>query len=370
MDLQEPAELADDLRALAAMTGPERAFLTLYLSGPDAYDALEHRRRAIRALLADQPDELQHFEENLALVGPLLEAHRWGEAPALAVFACWANDYAHALPLPVAVEDRVWVGDAPFIRPLAELIDEHEPFAVAVVDAKRAELYLVVDDEAEETARVRGDVKNRVRKGGWSQKRYARRREKEMGHYATDIVEAIRALDRERPFARLVLLGADEAIRAVTDALPRDLADRLVGSRALDAYATDEETLAAAAAVAAEGERADEARLWDEIREAYLGGGLAVVGATRVLAAVEEARAEALLIDREAAIAGTKCRACEHVAHGTPTTCQRCGSSDVFGVDLVEALVERAARTGAEVEFADPSEALDEVGRVAALLRY
>src|SRR5690606_16780398 len=135
----EPAELADDLRALAAMSGPERAFLTLYLSGPEAYDALEHRRRAVRALLADHPDELHHFEENVRLVEPLVDAHPWGEAPALAVFACWANDFAQALPLPVTVADRVWVGDAPFVRPLAELIDEHEPFAVAVVDARRSE---------------------------------------------------------------------------------------------------------------------------------------------------------------------------------------------------------------------------------------
>lgn len=370
MDLQEPAELADDLRVLAGLSGPERAFLTLYLDGPRAYDAMEHDLRAIRGLLADEPDELQHFEENLKLVEGLIAGHRWGEAPALAVFTCWANDFARALPLPVAVEPKVWMGDAPFVRPLAELIDEHEPFAVAVVDAKRAELYLVVDDEAEEAARVRGDVKNRVRKGGWSQKRYARRRDKEMERYATDVVEALQELDRERPFARLVLLGAEETIRAVEAELSKSLADRLVGTRPLDAYASEEETLEAAMDVADEGERADEARLWHEIREAYLGGGLAVVGATRVLAALEEARVEALLVDREAEIAGTKCRDCERVVHGTPRTCQQCGSADVFGVDLVEALVERAARTGAETEFTDPSPALAEVGHVAALLRY
>src|SRR5690606_24006541 len=119
-----------------------------------------------------------------------------------------------------------------------------------------------------------------------------------------------------------------------------------------------------------EGERAEERRLWDRIREGLFVGGLATAGPTRVLAALEEARAEALLIDREAAIEGRKCRACEHVAHGTPQTCQRCGAADLFEVDLVESLVTRAARTGADVDFTDPFDALTEAGHVAALLRY
>ncbi len=358
-----------DLRSLAAMEGPERAFLTLYLSGPDA-DTLDQRLRPVRALLADQPAELEHFEENLKLARPLVEAHRFSEAPALAVFACWANDFARAVSFPMAVEDKVWVGDAPYVRPLAEWLDETETFAVALVDARSARVFLVEAAEAEEAARVRGDVKNRVKKGGWSQKRYARRREKEFSIYADDVVGELVALNRESSFARLVLLGADEAVRVVTEKLPNDLAEKLVGSRLLDAHATDDETMEVALDVAASGERADEQKLWDEIREGVLGRGLAVTGATRVLAALEEARVEALLVDREARIEGTKCRDCEHVVHGTPQTCQRCGSKDVFEVDLVEALVERAARTGADVDFTDPSDALSEVGHVAALLRY
>jgi peptide subunit release factor 1 (eRF1) len=365
-----PDALAAELRALADLTGPERAFLTLYLSGPDALQAIEPRLREVRSLVAGHEVEQEHFEQNLALALPLAEGHRWGEAPGVAVFACWANDFARAVPLPVPVEDGVWVGDAPYVRPLAELLDEHETFAVVVVDARAAEVHLVVASEPEEAARVRGDVKNRVRKGGWSQKRYARRREKQLEHYAADVVEALAALDRESPFSRLVLLGADEAVRAVEERLPPPLADRLVGARPLDAYATDEEMLDVALDVAEEAERADERRLWEEIRESNLRGGLAAVGATRVLAALEQARVEELLVDREAEIAGTKCRACEHLVHGTPQTCQQCGSPDVFPVDLVEALVERASRTGADVDFADPFDALTEVGHVAALLRY
>ena len=126
--------LADlDLQTLARMDGPERAFLTLYLSGPDAVSGLAYRFATIRALLADEPDELEHFEENLKLAEPLWTDFPQ-EAEGLCIVVCWANDFVRALPLPVAPADKVWVGSAPYIRPLAERQDEYEDFAVAVID--------------------------------------------------------------------------------------------------------------------------------------------------------------------------------------------------------------------------------------------
>ena len=222
----------------------------------------------------------------------------------------------------------------------------------------------------DEEGRVRGDVKNRVKKGGWSQKRYARRREKQIEAYATELAEGLAALDAERPFARLVLVGSDEPVQALTAALRTDLKDKLVGTTSVDGNASDADALDAAADLAEEGERQSEQELWESIREQGMGPGLAAFGATAVWDALRAARAESVLVDREAEIDGTKCRACEHVVHGTPETCGACGSKDVFRVDLVEAVAEQAARTGAEVDFADPFDALTEVGGVAALLRY
>lgn len=362
--------LADlDLSDLARLQGPERAVLSLYFSGPDARGELARRYEAIEALLADEPEELAHFEQNRALAAPLVE--NWpADATGLAVFTCWAADVARAVPLPLAVEDRVWVGDAPYIRPLAELQDEYEDFAIAVVDAHAARLFRVSAEEAEAGRRIRGDVKNRVKKGGWSQKRYARRREKQLEQYAAEVAEALTALDAEQPYSRLVLLGSAEAIQAVEAHLPRALQDKLAGSRTISADASDQDVLLEALDVSSEGERASEQALWAQIREQGLGPGLAAFGATRVLDVLREGRAEALLVDRGARFAGTRCRACGHLVHGTPQTCQSCGSADVFPVDLVEAFVEMAARTGADVDFADPFEGLARAGHVAALLRW
>ena len=361
---------ADRLRALSDLAGPERAFLTVYLDGDDERSVLDERLSRVRSLLADQPEETEHFEQSLALAEKLLDAHPAPEGGAVVAFAGWAADLAKAYALPEPVGTRVWMGDAPYVRPAYELLEEHETFAVAVVDNTSARIFFVAPGEVDEEGRVRGDVKNRVKKGGWSQKRYARRREKQIEQYAAEVAADLQALDQERPFARLVLLGSDEPVRAVRDALPTALADKLVGTRAVSADASEDALLDAAAEVAEAGERQDEEDLWTAIREQGVGPGLAAFGATAVLDALRQARVEAVLVDREAEIAGTKCRDCEHVAHGTPTTCGVCGSRDVFRVDLVEAMTEQAVRTGAEVDFTDPFDALVDAGGVAALLRY
>ncbi|WP_412063630.1 Vms1/Ankzf1 family peptidyl-tRNA hydrolase [Rubrivirga sp. IMCC45206] len=360
---------AATLRQLADLAGPERAFLTVYLDAHDEPSVLESRFERVRALLADQPAEAEHFEESLALARPLIEEHAVGEG-SLAVFSSWAGDLRKAYALPEAVGTKVWMGDAPYLRPAAELLDENETYAAVVLDNEKARIYLVSADEVDEEGRVRGDVKNRVKKGGWSQKRYARRRDKQIETYATQLATDLATLDAERPFARLVIVGSDEPARALTAALRQDLQDKLVGSRSVDGNASDAQALEAAADLAEEGERQAEQDLWAAIREQGMGPGLAAFGATSVLAALQAARADALLIARDADLDGTKCRACEAVAHGTPDTCGVCGSSDVFRVDLVEVLTEQATRTGADVDFADPFEALAKVGGVAALLRY
>ena len=110
-----------DLRALAERQGPERAFLSLYLSGPQALSALDQRIATVRRLLADDEVELEYFEENLQIVRRYVDENASGGARC--VFACWATDYVEGFALEAEVPDLLWVDSSPYIRPLAELQD-------------------------------------------------------------------------------------------------------------------------------------------------------------------------------------------------------------------------------------------------------
>jgi peptide subunit release factor 1 (eRF1) len=152
--------------------------------------------------------------------------------------------------------------------------------------------------------------------------------------------------------------------------LPQDVRARVVGTRGADLHAGDDALLDLALEEYFNEERAAEQKLWDRVRDEYMRGGLAVVGAEDVLAAVRAGRVEALLVTRDAKIAGARCRACDLVHVGQVDQCAGCGAKDTFAVDLVEELVEHAQRTSATVEFADPIDGLREIGDVAATLRY
>jgi peptide chain release factor subunit 1 len=360
-----------DLRALAELTAPERAFLSFYGSGSQSIQSLDDRAQRIRGLLAGNDAELEHFEQSLAMLRAELPTDGELGAPGLVIFACWALDLVERHLLPVAPRDVLWIDSSPYLRPLAELQDEYVPFVVVAADNRSARIWQVASARVRNEERVRGDVKNRVKKGGWSQKRYQRRRDNELLHYGKEIATALERLHQEKPFERLVLLGTQEILREIKEALPAVLAATVVGERGIDLKSDGDEQIDAAFELYFEQEREDEAGLWDRIRaEVCKDGGLAAMGPGEVLAAAQAGRVDTMIVRRDAKIAGVRCRDCELLAVAKPQQCPACKSNSVFAVDLVNELVQLLATTSARAEFTDPLPGLDEAGGVAALLRW
>ncbi|GMV22444.1 MAG: hypothetical protein AMXMBFR57_23930 [Acidimicrobiia bacterium] len=362
--------LADiDLRPLAEMEAAERAFLSCYLTGDTGAESLKNRVARVRRLLSKSPAELDHFEASLALLEQWLADNPPGDGT-VAVFTCGALDFVQGWRLPVSVPDTLRVGAAAYLRPLAELKDEYGTLAVVAADNRAATIHLVTVDRTTTGGRVRGDVKNAVKKGGWSQKRYARRRDKQLERYATDVVARLEALDTEHAIDRIILVGSTESLQEIEAAIPAGLRDRVFRRDGVSVSADESDVMEAAWAAWFAAEREGEQKLWEQIREEAFGQDLAALGATEVLAALKQGRVDTVLVSRDSAVKGTRCRACAHVVHGTPDTCQQCGSKDVFSEDLVNEFVRLAELSAAYVEFADPSEELAQEDGVVALLRY
>lgn len=356
-----------DLQDLAKLHGPERAFLSLYLSSKDDLPRVDDRIRRIGAML-NHDEEREHFDANVERLRAFLDAHDF-HAPSLCVFVCWALDVVRGYPLEVPVETDLRIGTTPHLLPLAEIQDERERFAVVAADNDATRIFLVSAEGPAEKERIRGDIKNDVRKGGQSQKRYERRRDHALMHYAKDVAEALADLRGRVAFERIVLLGAEEATVEIRGELTPDLEALLVEREAVD-VGDDEALWESAFDLFSEEERADERALWDRIEDGYLSGDRAAVGPAETLAAAAAGRVERLLVTRDAQAPATRCRACANPSAGVNSSCPVCGAKDVFETDLVEELVGFTERFGADVEFAEAIPGLTENGDVAALLRY
>jgi peptide chain release factor subunit 1 len=319
-------------------------------------------------MLAGEEDELVHFDESMKLVNGWLDDNDGGQVPCC-VFACWADGWVEGYKPGVDLPNTLRVGPSPYIRPLAELQEDYSKFVVVVADNALTRIFTVTSAQAELEKRIRGDVKNRVKKGGWSQQRYARRRENELHHYAKEIAEVLEPLVREG-YDRIVLLGSKETLEEIDDVLSQTAAEKVVGRKGVDVQEGDDLLIDAAFELFFEEEREAEERHWQRIKSEFMSHGLAVVGADEVLRAVLAGRVDKAIVTRDAKLAATHCRDCDNVFSGENQRCKACGSASVFGVDYVDSLARHVELTSAELDFVDPIPGLSEVGDVAALLRY
>jgi peptide subunit release factor 1 (eRF1) len=360
-----------DLKKLAALSGPERAFLTIYLNDASGVQSMDSHCQRIRALLREHPEELEHFERNMEWVkrdldeNPKIKGGRcW--------FACWALDFFSASPLPpeLRARDTVRVGSSPYLRPLAEFHDEFENFVVVIADNKSAQVFTVTMARREDYASIKGEIKNHVRVGGWSQKRYQRRRDNELMHYAKEIGGELIRLEQELPFRRLLLIGSSETLEEISRQLSVSLKEKLADIESVDLGRSEDEVWQEIYKMHFAEERQSEQELWKRIQNEYLSGGRGVVGIEEVFAAAREGRVEAAIAQRDAKLTGWQCRSCEEISFKETATCPHCASTELFPVDLMNKLAALIYNTSAQMDFSDAIKELDELGQVAALLRY
>ncbi len=360
-----------DLRELTELTSPDRCFLSLYIEGAGS---LEHIERSIgkmsKALDGNEAerDEREHLKENWRMAQKYLE-HNPIEKGSICIFACWLLDFLKVMPLSVKVKDLVWLDSSPYVRPLAELLDEYENVAVVVVDNKTARIFMVSSEVAIDAEVVHGNVKNHVRKGGWSQQRYERRRDKQLQNYAREIVEDLQSIEEKEKIDHILLVGGKEILQEIYDNLPRVLQEKTASKRS-DLHKGDASINEDIRELFDEAERESDNDLWERIRREYLRSGLGVVGIENVLAAAIQGRVDRMIVCKEFNHIGYRCRECDTLFTKHIEVCTTCNSTSLFEVDAVNELYEIVVRQRGETDFVDPIDTLVESGSIGALLRY
>jgi hypothetical protein len=219
-----------DLKKLAEMTAPERTFLSIYLSGSHSLPELEKKLNKLRRVLKSdnaRKDEREYFDENVKTVEEYLRKNPL-KTGSLCIFSCQAIDFFQAVLLPAPVNDFVRIDSYPYIRPLAELYDDYENVVVVVADNEKVRIFVVSSSVTGTEEVIKGNIKNHVKVGGWSQKRYERRRDNQLSQYAREIAGALIKLDREEKYGHVLLVGSKEILHIVHENMPKELQTRLL----------------------------------------------------------------------------------------------------------------------------------------------
>ncbi len=360
------------LMRLARIQGDDRCVLTVYFSGSLA------RGRMTKSRWAELPasmlptesltrDELEHRRRALELwedVTPGVElppAHGWVSV------VSWMTEDAVFLQLPAAVEPAVHLDNSAFLLPAARLLDDFEACAVVYADHDRAMIYLAALGELKEEGRLRGEIKNHVRKGGWSQQRYERRRDKEIHHYCRAMLEKLKELVESEDLRRIVLAGDRILLNELEKRMVPDLRERVVARLALEDDKAPRDVFREVLSAAAEEEEREDRHLRKVISNEHAAGGAAVVGAADTLAALEEKRVRCLLIGPMTGVSFWRCSRCGAFGLGRESSCSDCGEA-TYQQSAANELMDLAFEGGSRVEFT--SDELAEMDGVGALLRW
>ena len=240
------------------------------------------------------------------------------------------------------------VDDKPFLEPLREILEIRHDLLLILLDHRQALLRLYKGSEVQKQKRIRSYVISKHHKGGWSQKRFSRTREIQVGKHFKTVQEYVERFD-PKTIEMIILAGPGEAKKDFARGhITKEIADKTVVARGLDFSSTDEEIDAVLV------------NQLNKYREKF---------ESKLLSNVRENMKKRLVLNKNQEIQ----RALERGAVGTILIASDYYVATPEEDELIIRMIEEAERTSAEVEFITNEAILEELhkhGSVLASLRY
>jgi peptide chain release factor subunit 1 len=368
---------AEQIEQLETFDGRGARILSVYLDLQPVRRIERSYRIVFENLLKDAREPLEEPARG-DLVREAARVREWLESQelrgkGLALFSCIPRGLWQPHVLSVRVPDHLAFEPKPDVAPLLDLVDEHERYAVALVDKEKARLFSVFLGEIEETDAFRDFVPGKHDQGGRSQARYQRHHEAHVRWHLKRTARRLAELLRRRRFDRLILAGPEEATSELRRLLPRVLAHRLAAVIPVELFAKESEILEKTLETERRLEREVEAGLLGELLDEAQGGGRATCGLEPTLEALWLAEVQTLVVADGVHVSGSECPNCGRLEPESVARCPGCGTATQPVHDLFHRAIGLALEQAGSVEVVhgDAARRLLEAGDgLGALLRY
>ncbi len=297
------------------------------------------------------------------------------EGRGVVIFACQPAQLWETASLDVLLPNHLSVAETTQTSILARMLDDYPMMAVVLVQRNDAKIFTTELRSAHEHQRIESPgVPRQMDRGGWSQRRFERHIEVQVGNHLKEVVDALaRMYHREIPFKRLVVGGPVETVNEFVHLLPDQLARRFIGSFPVDfKHESDSEILDRAHEVNEQHERKTEQELVNQLREGHYDGGQGVLGLQESLRGLVERRVHKLVVADFSEHVGAVCTNCGMFDTQPFKNCPACGGPGRKVDNILEHAMEKALVDGVQIEplGGEPRQWLLSHGGVAALMRY
>ena len=227
----------------------------------------------------------------------------------------WQRDLRVELPAGSRFSAQPWV------RPLLEVIEEHDRLAVVLIDKQHARVLISDASGLQLQTEITSDVPNKHATTGtdhiWSQTQMDRDHTKHVLWHAKRVADELASIiDRVRP-GRIVIGGPVEATSVFTATLPKRIQQMIIGTISSPVDASLERLADEVKAVQERAEQQDEAKIVDGMITAAMKGDRAVLGITETLDAIQEGRVYRMVVAHDFRAEGKECSGCHVLVSDT-----------------------------------------------------
>jgi peptide chain release factor subunit 1 len=373
----------EELKEIANMEGKEGYFISLYLNVDPMFnprgDYMVHFKNMMKnaaesinkAVYKDVKDDLGKVENYVVSNKRLFKK-------GLAIISSSANSFWKEYNLNVPVKNELIVDKTPYAKPLMDILDNYQRYAILLVDKESARIFMVHLGEIVEYGEVQTpDVPGKHKKGGWfslSQNRYERHIDFHVALHLKDVVEKIDSFLSGEYIGRLIIGGSDEAVTAVKGMLHKTVLDKVIDTVKIEMFAKPDEIIKKVQLVVLKYEKQKEQEEVDFLIERAMKNENAAIGLENVLNALQEQRVMKLFFVKDYKASGYICNSCGLLAAQKMAqkieSCSYCGG-EIETVDyIIDLAAEKAVQQGAIIEIVTESKKLLDAGGIGAILRF
>ena len=373
-----------DIRQLQQLhSGPEASILSLYVNVDQSNAANLTRgfETEVESLFRKMPDSQlapennrPEFEAECRKVMEFLSEYT-PKGKALVIFSDSRRDLWWQRDLQVSLPTSARWSATPWVRPLLEVIEDHDRFGVVLIDKHHARILTVDATGVQQQFEASSDVPNKHATTGtdhiMSQGQMDRDHDNHLRAHARRVAEELAVLVDRMKLTRVVISGPVEATSTFSSELPKRLEVLIIGTISAPVDATGERLLSELREIQQKAEHEDEARIVDSMITAAMKGDRAVLGISETLAAIQEGRVYRLVVTRDYRAEGKECTACRVLVADGPERCSFCGGELEPVPDLINRASHRVIEQAGRVQMVS-GEAADKLAAsgIGAVLRF
>ena len=352
--------------------------ISLYLntdSGQESVEAIKLQTKNMLRELSGPQAETSTNAGAQAIESYLNHSFDW-RSPGLALFSSLDGDFFRAYPTAVSFSNRLRLSQKPYLKPLGHLLDYYAHYGVILVDRVGASFFAYHLGALQESSGFMGEEIQKLkhgqgssavgRRGGTSG---ASREEENVRRNLREAATAASDFFSNKSIRRIFLGGTTETTAQFRDLLPKQMQSCLAGSFVMDLNAGEHAVRAEALRLLQESNEAREARIVKSLLDMHAQGGTAVLGLDDTLQAISDRRVQTLVLSDGLQKPG-------YVDHNSGFVVANLAKSPLSEPELtaVDDVIDNAfslsLNQGAQVEVIRDDPALDNAGKIGALLRF